>query len=116
MDMNVNTESLGCKTASREKPQNTKGLTPESVTFTDINCARVVVPLEHVAMYATIKTDQLACINRLIADKTSGFKIALDELAVSSLASLANDLAHATNALIVAIAADDCLRMKGGAQ
>lgn len=116
MDTNVNTELLECKAASRDKLKNTKGLTPESVTFTDINCACIVVPMEHVAMYATIKSDQLACINRLIADKTAGFKIALDELDVSSLASLANDLAHATNALVVAIAAGDCLHVKGGAQ
>lgn len=85
------------------------------LSFTDSHGANVTIPVDRVAFYATVKSDQLAVLNGLIADQAAGFPVELTGNVLSALASLASQLAHETNALVVALTQEPCAIPKDGA-
>lgn len=76
------------------------------VSFTDPHGAAITVPAEQLALYATIKTEQLDVLNSIIADQTAGFDVVLTENIISQLACLAKELSNTTKHLVVAITED----------
>ncbi|WP_292934526.1 hypothetical protein [Noviherbaspirillum sp.] len=77
---------------------------PKAASFTDMNGAAMTIPVEQLTLYARIKTEQLAILNGIIADKTAGFKVELTDNTIATLAGLASELAHINNELVLTIA------------
>lgn len=86
----------------------------KDASFQDLHCAAVTVPADRIALYTTIKTEQLSVLNRLVADQTAGYALELRPNDVSTLASLAEELAHTTNRLVVALTEDALSHKEGG--
>lgn len=69
----------------------------EALSFEDTNGATITVPTDQLAIYSTLKSDQLNVVNRILADHAGGFKVEFDANTISALAGLAGELAYACN-------------------
>lgn len=86
----------------------------KDASFTDLQCAAIIVPGDRVPLYSMIKTEQLSVINRLVADQTAGYALELSENDVAMLASLAEELAHVTKHLVSVLTEDARMHKEGG--
>lgn len=85
----------------------------KDASFKDLNCAAVTVPADRIAFYATLRTEQLSLVNRLVADRTAGYALELSENDVATLAALAEEMAHAAKHLVSSLL--DAELREGGA-
>ena len=94
----------------------------QSLSFNDQHGATITIPGEALALYSTVKSDQLAVLNRILADRAAGFVVHIDDNAICSLAGLAGELANACNEFMCMLSGafyvpqEDAEAKKGGDQ
>jgi predicted anti-sigma-YlaC factor YlaD len=64
----------------------------------------ITVPASNVALYAGLKTGELAVLTRLISDEAGGCQLELTKTDVQTLIGLTSELAHLAKGLVAAIA------------